>query len=353
MIQPGMSLSTCPLVLARQGFRSACSSGLTLVRTAIAPLLLCSLTVSAAVIQETFDADPATRGWRIHGDSDLFQWEAEAGKLRSTWDSDRTNTFYHLPLPTVLTRNDAFRFAFTLELESASLGESGGTFQLALGLLRRSEAFQENFFRGAGVNPGLGPRSIVEFDYFPASATITPTLSLTAVATNNLRWATRNLFPFELPVGVPCRVEVSYQPDESLLSLAVTAAGEPLASGSVTLNASFGDFRLDAFSVTSYSGANQPAGYAGEIHAVGTVDDIEIELPDPPVSRLVWSREGESVHVRTAILDGWQPRLLRSEDLVSWQPIDAEVHVKANEWLLVDPTPPVTSAVYRVILDRP
>jgi hypothetical protein len=318
----------------------------------LAVLFLWSSLSSAAIFREDFATDPASRGWRARGDTELFTWDADARNLRATWDSTRTNTFFHLPLGTLLARSDDFRLAFTLQITELSTGASGGTFQLAIGLIRRADAFKENFFRGAGVNPSHGPRNIVEFDYFPASATITPTLSVVAVATNNLRWATRNLFPFELVHGEPYRVEVSHRAAEGLLALDVSIRGEIFARGTVTIGSGFGDFRLDAFSITSYSGEHQPAGYAGEIQATGSLDDIELEFPDPPDTRITLSVDSQQRQISIPATAGWQPRLLRSEDVVSWTDIPSEVRADAGKWILIDAAPPAPWAAYRIALDR-
>ncbi|MGI8966846.1 MAG: hypothetical protein ACR2H1_12275, partial [Limisphaerales bacterium] len=70
----------------------------------------------AATFQEDFSENPADRGWKIFGDTNLFQWNAITQNLAVTWDSSRTNSYFYYLLNTILNRNDDFSFAFDLRL---------------------------------------------------------------------------------------------------------------------------------------------------------------------------------------------------------------------------------------------
>lgn len=312
-----------------------------------------TLCARPAIIEENFSTDPLARGWRIEGDRELFRWDPELGRLQGTWDSSRPNTFFYLPLPTILSRSDPLRFAFSILLDDVQAPAPDGSFQLAIGLLRRADAFETNFFRGAGVNATWGVRNIVEFDYFPASSSIASTFSSVAVGTNNLRWTFLDIFPLEMTPGEWFRVEVAVYPDEQRLELRVEQDGELVGTRSVPFSSSFTDFRVDAFSVTSYSGEHQPANYGGQILAHGWVDDIAITFPEPPKPSLALTSVGPAVRISLTGREGWVPRLERSQDLQSWSALDAESSQNGDQWELTDNSPPPDGAAYRVQLLRP
>jgi len=144
--------------------------------------------VSGAVtFQEDFASDPLTRNWWAYGDGSLFRWNATNGVLEVTWDSSRPNSYFALPLDTVVSRADDFSFGFDLRLWDITIGTSPGkpfTFQLAVGLNNLAQATSTNFLRGTGTDSP----NLAEFDYFPDSgfgATISPT-----VISSNIQFAT-------------------------------------------------------------------------------------------------------------------------------------------------------------------
>ena len=48
----------------------------------------------ADTILEDFSSDPATRGWRAVGQTNLFAWNATNQDLEVTWDSSQTNSYF-------------------------------------------------------------------------------------------------------------------------------------------------------------------------------------------------------------------------------------------------------------------
>ena len=337
-------------------------------RTRLLPVALTTLAALAALAtvwtpalqaggwREEFSSDPLAGGWRIHGNSAGFAWDEATGRLQVVWDSTRPNAFFYRPLGTVLARDDSFEFGCALGLDEIRTASGGGTFQLAIGLLRQAEAFRPEFFRGAGTHPVWGPRNLVEFDYFPASAAITPTFSAVAVGSTNAYWdwATVDLFPFELDPGHRFEIRVRYEAAGGTLRLEVRRDGERIAEGSRVLGGRFGDFRVDAFSVTSYSGEHQPANYGGQILARGWVDEVEVTYPNPPAPAASIAVTDGGVRVGLGpVPDGWRPRLERSTDAGEWSRLPGEAELTAAGWSLVDPAPPPGAALYRVNLDRP
>lgn len=326
----------------------------TLVLLFLGLVLPCS---QADHFDEDFTADPATRGWKSHGDPTQFRWNPSEGHLEVTWDSRRPNAFFHHPLPTVLTRADAFRFRARLVLADLATESPATTFQLAVGLQRHADAVSSNFFRGAGINPTWGPRNLVEFDYFPASQSIAPSLSAVAVATQNTRWATLDLFPFELEVGRTYDIELRHEAADATLHLQVHRDGEPLAQGSTVLSAGFGDFRVDTFSVSSYSGDHQPAGYGGHLLAHGTIDDVFVEFPTPPRPVLEIRRSGSSssptLTPTLAAVPGWTPILERQNGSAPWEALPITPELSNDRWTFPELNALGATALYRIRLDRP
>src|SRR4051812_43479302 len=70
--------------------------------------------VNAASVSEDFSADPNTRGWRSFGDASLFHWNATNQNLGVTWDSSGTNSYFWLPLHTIISKSDEFSLTFDL-----------------------------------------------------------------------------------------------------------------------------------------------------------------------------------------------------------------------------------------------
>src|SRR5207247_8017014 len=118
----------------------------------------------AVTFQEDFASDPMTRNWRAYGDSSLFSWNANNGVLEVTWDSSRPNSYFALPLNTVVSRSDDFSFGFDLRLRDITIVTSPSkpfTFQLALGLDSLTQATATNFLRGTGTTSP----TLAGFDY--------------------------------------------------------------------------------------------------------------------------------------------------------------------------------------------
>src|SRR5882724_10587949 len=88
------------------------------------PAFLCllSTTSQAAIITEDFATDPLIRGWRVFGDSTLFAWNQTGHNLSVTWDSSRSNSYYYVPLGTILNRLDDFSLELDLELQDITGG---------------------------------------------------------------------------------------------------------------------------------------------------------------------------------------------------------------------------------------
>lgn len=302
-------------------------------------------------LQEDFATDPFQRGWQRFGDASLFTWDAGNQALAVTWDSSRPNSYFHHPLGTILTRGDAFSLTFDLRLRDIAIGttpEKIFAFQIAIGFLNLGDATRTNFLRGTG----LDSPNLVEFDYFPDSgfgATVSP-----AIISSNMVWAsTFNLL--ELTPDDTFRVSLQYTPSDQTLGTTMTKNGEtfgPVASVQLT-NATFTDFRVDQVAVCSYSDAGQDPAWDGSILAHGTVDNLELTLPDPPVTAIWGAVEGGHWTASFVSQTNWIYTLEATPDFASWQKASAVTPGTGSQMTLTDTNAMAQRAFYRVLAERP
>jgi hypothetical protein len=328
------------------------------VRSFVSILLLMVALASAAgaTFTETFSNQPMQWGVWNPG---AVRWDTNAQNLAVTWDSRETNSFFYYKLPMTLTRHDAFGVEFTLRLDDLMLGidpTMADTFPICIGFVNLAEAERTNYFRGSGVNSTTGARSIAEFAYFPDSG-FGATVSMALVSTNN-QFAYSHSFPVELTIGDVFRTKMSFDPATQVMSMQLLRNGEPYGQAPdntiqpLTYSASFGDFRLDAFSITSYSDAGQsPPQFSGSILAHGIVDDVVITWPDPPISNLSGAFEGNQWMVNFDGKAGWNYSLQRSSDFANWQSVDSALGVDGS-MQLTDQNVPTEKAFYRVAAER-
>ena len=163
---------------------------------------------------ETFDSDPLTKGWSIHGDKSLFEWDEDSESLRVKWDTEKQNSFFYKPLGRVLTESNSFAFTFQITLDSVKAGyleDKPYTFQVALGLLNISTAIDKKFNRGTGSDSP----NLVEWDYFPDTgfgATVSP-----VVASDKSEFSAGFTFPAELIIGKVYSIKLIYDSEERVL----------------------------------------------------------------------------------------------------------------------------------------
>ncbi|HLZ55045.1 MAG TPA: hypothetical protein VKS19_11240, partial [Verrucomicrobiae bacterium] len=207
--------------------------------------LVAALACGAATLTEDFSSDPLPNGWKIFGDTNLFQWDATNQDLAVTWDSSQTNSYFYHSLRTIVAKSDDFSLAFDLQLSDIAVGVNSNkpdTFELAVGFINLVSATNTNLERGIGINAAHGARNVCEFDYFPDSgfgATISPTL----ISSNN-QFATTFAHPFTLDPGALFHVAMTYSAGNQTLQTSVTRNGQPFATTNVVLGSSFSDFRL-------------------------------------------------------------------------------------------------------------
>jgi hypothetical protein len=300
--------------------------------------------------QEDFTENPLRRGWQVFGEASLFHWNPTNHNLDITWDSSRSNSYFWLPLHTVLAKDNDFQLQFDLLLEDIAAGGSPGkpfTFELAMGFINRQQAASPNFRRGTGTqSPNL-----VEFDYFADTgygATVWPAF----VDTNSVfnYGGAEDFTVLELPRGVWLRVAMDYSAGNQTLVTTIKQGGQPLTEfAPVRLVSSFTDYRVDAFALCNYS----DAGAGGSVRAHGLVDNIIITVPAPPLSSWtgawingIWQTDG----IARA---GWRYTLERTTDFQAWTETGSHLVDGGNRLMIADTNTPAAGAFYRLRADRP
>lgn len=310
--------------------------------------------VRGVTIQEDFSSDPALRGWQVHGEGSLFEWDSTNEALHVTWDSSRTNSYFHLPLNTVVTRNESFEASFDVKVEDIATGTTAGkpyTFPIAVCLFNIEAAERTNFFVGSGTSSSSGPRSTIEFDYFPASGDISATFALIAVPTNTNPFLYDHDFPLPLETNVWHRIALSYDASSQTVTMSKVRTGVPYGEvQSILLPETFGDFEINTFAVASYS---DRVGL-GSARAHGWIDNVSITVPDLPISRVTLTlTNGPQAKVWFVSATGWNYRLERSGNPTNWSAASAELAGTGSLMTLTDTNPPADHAFYRVRARRP
>jgi hypothetical protein len=284
--------------------------------------LLSARAVSAGVIQEDFTKDPALHGWQISGGTSLFEWNSAAGALEVTWDSSKPNSYFHLPLGFVLTKAEDFSVSFDLRLSDFVAGVNPAKpnpFQIAAGFINQAQATSSQFFRGSGFSSP----DLVEFSFFPDSGGAWmwgPSVTGTMIDSTGINWATGGFGPFGLGAQEVYHITQVYHSASNTLTTSVLLNGQSVGEVSVArLGASFKDFAVDQFAICSYSDAGQDPAYAGSLIAHGTIDNIEVTVPDRMRGEFV----SGGYQVQCWTKTNWLYTLERSTDVKTWEPISA------------------------------
>jgi len=307
--------------------------------------------LSAATFTETFSTDPAANGWQAFGNTNLFHWDSTNQNLRVTWDSSQTNSYFYRPLGTILTRDDDFNLSFELTFEDYASGTTPSkpfAAPATVGFLNLDQATHTNFARGAGINPDYGPKNLVEFNFFPAFDVFLPTIGQVIVSTNNAwLYNTDNLM--EMTPGETFNVHMDYVAATRTLTTVVTNSGAQYGlTQTIHVPTNF-DFRVATLSVSSYSDVRD----IGSVLAHGTVDNLIVVTPPPPLENLsgqfidgIWETEFAS-------RINWLYALERTTNFTAWDAAVTDVRGNGHTLILTDTNPPAANVFYRVRANRP
>ena len=324
--------------------------------------------VRATTIAENFTNDPAADGWQIFGDTNSFAWNAASNNLAVTWDSRRTNSYFYHPLGTIVTRDDDFSIAFDLNLSDIASGIEPfktGPLQVALGFVKFSVVSASGFGRG---NFGGAP-NIAEFDYYtdgyydfgpygiyPAAAATVPSF---ISGVDSFAYCPANIAQFDtiLPTNQTVHVTMTYTASSQTAVVTLTNNGVALASlpplALIPANG-FGtndNFYADTFSISSYSSFGDDFD---SVLAHGTVANLVVTVPPPPVQYLAVNFSGGQWQVQFTGQDKWHYVLEHSTNLAAWAEINSLDSTNANVALtLTDTNRLADKSFYRVRADRP
>lgn len=292
-----------------------------LVTLALAGVSFITAPLSAGTFVENFSGPPAERGWRVAGDASLFHWNSTDQNLEVTWDSSRSNSYFHRPLGTVLTRSDDFTLAFDLRLHDIAIGTTPGKpygMQIAVGFLNTAAATNDHYFRATGYDSP----NVAEFNYFPDSgfgASVSPTF-----ISSNSDFASAFNSLFTLTTNDLFHVTMTYTASNQTLVTLMTSNGLPFGPiEEVVIGAFFSDFRVDALSISSYTDAGQDPFYAGSILAHGTVDNLLVTTPPPPMDNLTGGFSNQLWQVQFTSHTNWTYTLERGGDFISWTTVSS------------------------------
>jgi hypothetical protein len=315
----------------------------------LAALFVCC-GLQAVTFTEDFSTNPASNGWQIFGDTNLFQWDSTNHNLAVTWDSSQSNSYFYHPLGTTLGKADAFTVDFDIQLNSL---QWTNTFQLAVGLLNISDAVNPGFSRALGYSP-----DIFEFNYFPDSGDGFGDPNLAASMTDDTDSMTSFpdfYFIFDtrpMLLGTNYHVTLTHAAGAGLISATVFTNGQVYTTMPSFYSGSIGDIRLDTISISSYSGAGQDPAFAGSLLAQGTVDNFVVTLPELAhnftggFTNGVWQ-------TRVTTYADTHYTLQRSTNVTSWSDVTAAIAGNGDVLLLSDTNALADKAFYRVRADKP
>jgi hypothetical protein len=295
----------------------------------------------AATLTEDFSTDPSQHGWRTFGAASLFQWDSTNHNLSVTWDSAITNSYFYHSLGTILTTNDSFSLEFDIQVSQANTANYGS--ELAVGFLQLSEATSSGFLRTSGTSP-----NVAEFDYFPPSL-IPPSVDATLIDRSNHFYFAYAEAP--LNAGQTFHIRLAHAVGATTISGEVLTNGQSYTSltNLFTSTVPTGDFRLDVVAVASY----QDDGFGDTVLASGTVDNLVVTMPPPPVQDFAGSLTNGSWQGQFLSQNGWVYTLERTQDLRTWTSASAATPGNGATVALQDVSAADGLAFYRVRAERP
>lgn len=305
-------------------------------------------------IVENFASNPLQNGWMIFGATNLFQWDSTNQNLRVTWDSSQPNSYFCHPLGTTVTRGDDFSMSFDLSLSDIGVGihsQLSNDFEIALGFFNFADATQTNFLRSTATNSP----NLAEWDYFWDSgygATVWPAF----IDTNsNFNYnGSTDYAVYSLTLGDTYHVTLAFNAADQLAVATLTNAEQ---TSGVYISQAFTnfltDFRLDTFSISSYSDAGQDPLYAGSVLAHGTVANLVVAAPSPPVQNITGALPNGRWQVQFTGRAEWIYTLERTTGFTSWTNVTSLTNSSPGPVVLSDLPPAGAHAFYRVQANLP
>lgn len=320
--------------------------------------------LGAVTITGNFATDPLQNGWQVFGDTNLFQWDASHQRLAVTWDSSKTNSYFYHPLGTILARDDDFQIEFDLQLSDfaggSEPGKTGGM-ELGIGFHNLAGATSPGFRRGVygGAPDTVGFNFFVP-GYYEGYGDVPATTTPTFISSSGYSFAPALFIPYihELPTNQLVHISMTYTATNQTLVTLVTAGGSPLVDLpdvvlNVSTNSGFADtddYRVDMFSISSYSSVGNPFD---SLLAHGIVSNIVVTVPALPVQNLAGALSNTVWRASFANRTNWLYTLQRTEDFVGWTNVSPVTPGVVGTLMLSDTNRPSAKAFYRVKAARP
>jgi hypothetical protein len=310
--------------------------------------------VHGVTLTEDFSSNPFLHGWKVSGDTNLFQWNSTNQNLSVTWDSAQGNSYFYHPLGTVLARDSDFALAFDLRLDQIGAGpdtNKATSFPISVGFINLDVASRTNFFRGTGTDSP----DLAEFAYFWDSgfgATSWPTLVDTNSSFNYS--GSSDYAILALTTDDIYHIAMAYTSgDQTLVTTITNLATSVGVRLTQSVSTNFTDFRLGSVSINSYSDAGQDPQYAGSVLAHGVIDNLIANFPAPPVQNVSLVSTNGTWQVHFASTTNWVYQLERSANFSSWATASPSVAGINGVTVLSDTNAPGSSPFYRVHAARP
>ncbi|HEY6228575.1 MAG TPA: hypothetical protein VI282_15765 [Verrucomicrobiae bacterium] len=308
-------------------------------------------------IVEDFATDPAPRGWEVFGEANSLRWNSADQSLSVIWDSSRPNSYFRIPLSTILTRRDDFDVSLDLLLNDFAAGVDSAkpeTFQLAFGFQNYADASGATFLRAA---PNGAP-NLVEFNFMPDTG-FGPTIWPAVMSTNGaMNYSGASDFSiFNLPTRETMRVSLAYRGGAETATVTITANGElvgpitsaHLATNDVAFGRKFTQFKVDTFAIASYSDAGQAGAFAGSLLAHGVIDKVIITVPPPPIQNFFGQFSEDLWEASFRSRTNWTYQLQISTDFQAWTNIGVSVAGNNDSLSIADTNAAQSTAFYRIV----
>jgi hypothetical protein len=294
----------------------------------------------AVTLTENFAANPLAHGWSIFGETNLFTWDSTNQVEEVTWDSSQPDSFLYRPLNNILAIEDAFSLSFDLKLADAT--GYGYSMQLAVDLFHFTDATNALYSHADGTLP-----NVFEFAYFPGTDEVADSIDGTLIDENDTYsfvYDNRALTP-----GVTYSVTLTHTAGSPVVTSQVLANGVLYSTLPSSYPGAITDFRLDTVSISCF----QDDGYGDSILAHGSVANLVVTLPPPPVQNLAGYFTNNLWAASFTTRTNWLYTLQRSPDLQNWTAVNANNAGNGTNLVLFDPSQVTSNAFYRILAQRP
>lgn len=237
---------------------------------------------------ETFNSNPAARGW-VNDDTSnqLWAWDSTHEKIEAQWSSLKALTHYSrsVELGTPIDQDQSFNLEFDVTFSRFSVG-SFSNYPLAIGLYNSSSSGNRSY-------------NIVEWDYYLGTDdtyggpnyTGLSVISNTGGYSNSSGAYTFITPAYTLSTGVLYHITLAYNGSTKKMDMTMTANGSSFGSFP-SLDLTGVNFELDRVGIQNWFD-DTPVSWGGPsaYEADGSVDNIQLSIP-LSISESIWTLMG-------------------------------------------------------------